>query len=250
MAINKATQNRLNGTLDGVTYYEQNGKQIAKISNGISKDQFENDPALARTRENANEFKIVGECSKVLYDMLRPISIYSRDSKFFLRINAVMNELKTKDVVSRRGERNPFNALTNPEGKKLLKGLNFNERGKMESILFVPYSVDSSAGSFSIPGFNPKTNLLSDPSATHYTMKFCKTDINLETNQTELVLSDEFTSEISSAEVDVLLQLNSATTINGLQLFVLQITFSQMVNGEMYPLNNKAYNTSKIIEVL
>lgn len=250
MAINKARQSKFQGTLDGVTYYEHDGKQIAKISNGISKDQFEDDAALARTRENASEFAKVGECTKLLYDSLRPISISSRDSKFYQRLNVIMNKLKKEDPVSRRGERTPFVKLAEPEGKAYLKGLNFNERAKMESILYGTYSIDSGAGTFSIPGFNPKIDLLSDKSATHFSMRFCKTAVNLDTHETELVMSDVFTSEISSAELDVLLQLNSTTTFNGLQLFVLQITFSQMVNGEMYALNNKAYNTTKILEVL
>jgi hypothetical protein len=250
MAINKSSQTKLQGTLDGVTYYEQNGKQIAKISNGISKTQFENDPALVRTRENAQEFKITGESTKVLYDMLRPITVFSKDSKLFIRLNKVMHELKKMDTTSLRGERRPFNSLNDASGKNLLKGLNFNERAKMESILFKPFAVDTSLGALTIEGFDPKIHMVSDPSATHFSMTLSKADINLFDNNSELAVSNEYQSTLSAQATDVSLQLSSDTTINGLQLFVLQISFYQEVNGVKYLLNNKAYNTSKIIEVL
>ena len=93
-------------------------------------------------------------------------------------------------------------------------------------------------------------HLASVLSATHFSIMLSKVDIDLTSSKAELVQSNEVQLAITSTASDIVLQLGSDTSINGLQLFILQIYLFQEMNGQVYPLKDKTHNASKIIEVL
>ena len=132
----------------------------------------------------------------------------------------------------------------------ILNGFDFNEKAPMSSVLIKPFTLDSTLGSLVIENFNPLIHLVADMSATHFSLTMGKVDIDTFSGNSELVMSNIFESTVNAVPADVTLQLESETTINGLLIFVLQITFFQEMNGQLYPLKNKAHNASKIIEVL
>lgn len=250
MASNNSSLIKLQGNLDGLTFYEQDGKQFVRRTPKSNKSKFETSESMARVRENASEFAIVTNSAKRLWDTMRPLTANNKDSKSFQRLRSLMNELKKMDSTSARGERDPLITLNDASGKELLKGFNFNSKAQLDSILFKPFTVDTTAGTLLIEGFNPLVHLSAEPSATHFSMKLCKADVEISSGKSELVISNEAQFAVTAPAANITLQLEDDTTINGLQLFVLQICFFQEMNGQMYPLKDKAHNASKIIEVL
>ncbi len=241
---------KLNGNVDGLTFYEKDGQQFVRKTPKSNKKKFLNDPGMARVRENVGEFKLVSSSAKIVWDTLRPLTVNNKDSKSFLRLRSIMNELKNMDTTSLRGKRDPLITLNDVAGKELMNGFEFNSKAQLTSVLTKPYTVDTTAGALLIEELDPKVHLISDPSATHFTIKMCKADIDLFSGNSEIAISNEAQFAVTAPAANITLQLETDTTINGLQLYVLQISFLQEKNGQMYPLNNKAHNPSKIIEVL
>lgn len=55
MAQNKSFI-KFEGTLDGLTFYQKDGKNFVKTKTQVNKNRLMNDPAYQRTRENMQEF--------------------------------------------------------------------------------------------------------------------------------------------------------------------------------------------------
>ena len=47
---------KLKGNIGGLSFYEGDGKNLVKMSNGPEKERIMTDPAYKRTRENMQEF--------------------------------------------------------------------------------------------------------------------------------------------------------------------------------------------------
>ncbi|MDY0217598.1 MAG: hypothetical protein RBS19_11655 [Bacteroidales bacterium] len=250
MAENTSSLVKLRGDVDGLTFYAKDGKQFVRRTRKSNKEKFDNDPSMVRVRENAAEFKNVSQSAKRLWDTLRPFTANNKDSKSYLRLRSIMNELKKMDTTSLRGERDALNGLTEAAGKQLLKGFNFNSKSQLDSILFKQFELNTDSGKLMMEQFNPSIHLASEPSSTHYSITLCKADIDINSGKSELAMSNVHQAAVNGSTEDVVLQLETTTHINGLQLFVLQIAFYQEMNGQLYPLKDKAHNASKIIDVL
>lgn len=250
MSKNTSRLFKPSGNLDGITFFQKDGDHFMRLTPLSNKNKFLNDPGMARVRENANEFKIVAEANKTIIDVLRPIIMFSKDSTMHIRMNKLMHELKKTDLTSNRGQRSPLIALNNAESKLVLKGFDFNEKAPMSSILIKPFELDSTMGTLVIEDFNPLIHLVAESSATHFSLTMGKADMDPFSGKSELVMSNVFESTVNAAPSNITLQLESETTINGLLMFVMQIAFFQEMNGQLYPLKDKAHNASKIIEVL
>lgn len=241
---------KVEGTLDGVTFYRKDGEAFAKMKSGVSKQRFATDPAFIRVRENANEFKIASNCTKMVCDPIRPFVKGSSDSKMNNRMRSLMHEFKKMDSTSTRGNRSPLVSLAIAEAKARLKGFEFNERAKLSSVLFNEIVVDSVAGKITIEALDAQNDISFDPSATHFSLMFCKVDIDLSTGKSKTAKSNVYTGCLTDVPTDVILQLSSTTPIGGLQIFVFKVAFAQETNGVVYPLKDGSYNACKIIEVL
>lgn len=59
---------KLDGTLDGLTFYRKNGEDLVKKQSRISKKRIMSDPAFKRTRENMMEFAGASKAGKAFRD--------------------------------------------------------------------------------------------------------------------------------------------------------------------------------------
>ena len=250
MAKNHNILVKIQGNVDGLTFYEKGGQQYVRRTPRSNRAKFATDPGMARVRENVSEFKLVSSSAKKLWDTFRPITANTKDGNAYLRLRTIMNELKKLDTTSLRGQRNPIISLTDTTGKDAVKGFDFNTKAQLDSLIFKPYQLNTTTGKLIIEAFNPMVHLASVLSATHFSIMLSKVDIDLTSSKAELVQSNEVQLAITSTASDIVLQLGSDTSINGLQLFILQIYLFQEMNGQVYPLKDKTHNASKIIEVL
>ena len=250
MARISSSIGRMGGTIDGITYYQREGKTFARRKRDSNKVRFQNDPSFERVRENAEEFKITSVAAKKIWDALRSVTQHSKDSRSYIRFRSKMNILKNMDFTSPRGQRNPILSLNEDEGKAILKDYDFNTSAPLTSVLFKPHSFNELSGQVKIADFNPKIHLAYQPGTTHVSFVSVLLDINFETNVSEVVSTNEVMLEITSQVSDIVLDFESSTQAEGLKFYILQINFHQKVNDVIYPLSNRAYNTSRIISVL
>jgi hypothetical protein len=250
MANINSTVGRMSGTIDGITYFQKDGKTFARRKRVTNKSKFHSDPNYIRVRENAQEFKTTSLVAKQIWDSLRVATQYSKDSKSHTRFRSKLNVLKNMDYTSPRGERTPILALSEDLGKTVLKDFDFNAKAPLSSILFAPHKFNELSGQVKIADFNPKIHLAPQVGATHVSFKSFLLDINFDTNASEIISSNEVMIELSSSVSDVILDFTSTTGAGGIKLYILQINFHQKMNDQIYPLNNRAHNTSRIISVL
>jgi len=159
---------RIQGSLGGITFYQQNGENLTRETNGPSKAKIETDPAFRRTRENNQEFAGSAAAGKALRLGLQTYLDAMSDSRV---TSAVMKQFRI--MINRadsgaRGQR-PIEILKH---KDLLVGFNFNRFTLFDSVFMAPYSVavnaDRTAATFTIPDFSTDNSIHVPKGATHF----------------------------------------------------------------------------------
>lgn len=159
---------RLEGTLDGLTFYRKNGESFVKTKNRVSKNRIMNDPAYARTRENMQEFGGAAKCSKAFRTSFAAITRLVSDSYVSSRITG-----KFRGIVGNgtglRGER-LFNIV---DHVTQFVGFNFNIAKPFDANFNAPsaaptINADRDTITWDIPDFNTDTYVRQPEGATHF----------------------------------------------------------------------------------
>lgn len=158
---------RLEGTLDGLTFFRKNGKNFVKTKSRVSRNRILNDPAYKRTRENMQEFGGAASCSKALRESFAGIARLVGDTYLSARITGKMRSIVSSGS-GLRGQRN-FNLVDNAEA---LIGLNFNIATPFDSQFNAPsdgpiINAGRDTVSWTIPDFNTDTYIRKPEGATH-----------------------------------------------------------------------------------
>jgi hypothetical protein len=241
---------KLNGQMGGVSFYKSSldGYQ-ARQKGGVDAKRIKTDPAFARTRENGSEFGRAGSNGKLLRTAFRSQLQTTGDSRMANRLSRLFNAIIKSDPIGLRGERTVANGDLD-----LLRGFDFNDDGKLAQTFFAPYTtdVDRATGtvSISMPAFVPTDMIAYPAGATHFRLvtaaaevDFAENAYNVQSQETpEIALS-----ALPAQPVNVTLAMPPGGTE---PLFViLGIEFAQNVNGQMYTLNNGAYNALTLVAI-
>lgn len=240
---------KIKGTLDNVNFYKTKDGDLARMKTSVDGTRIANDPAFERTRENNQEFGNAAQAGKLMRDSLRPIALNASDGRITSRLTQIMAQIKNLDPDSVRGQRQVAVGVNVPEGLAKLKGIEFNNRSLMSSILFKSYSVDTSTGEITINGLNPVNDIVIPQGATHLEFVGGFANVNFETAESDLLLSPVQVLEINSTISDITLMPDCVPNGSGIRMYLLRLSFYQKVNGELYPLKNGAYNALRVIEV-
>jgi len=241
---------KLEGTLDGLTFYKSPDGYMVRTKGGVSKNKIMNDPAFARTRENLSEFGLNAKSGKALRNSIGPLLNRAKDPKLSSRMLKMMSDIKNYDSSSVRGQRSVYLGIDTVEGKQLLKGFDFNVRAALQSILRIPYALDTATGTISIVDFVSQEQLGYPESATHVSFRSAFVNLDFETG-----IFDSSYSPVSNLPID-----NSVSVVTlipaqvpagtGSQLYLLLIEFFQEVNGVQYSLRSGAFNVLNLVEVV
>ncbi|SRX56208.1 hypothetical protein [Aequorivita sp. CIP111184] len=159
---------KLRGSLGGLTFYENKGKDVVRTTGGVEKDRILKEPAFKRTRENMSEFgasAIVGKALRMGFaNIIKSMAgnyIVGRITGLMKRINSVGPGI--------RGQRE-FEILNN---KSLLEGFEFNKKAPLDSIFYAtsdPPSLDAnrSVATWLVPDFNTSNYINPPEGATHF----------------------------------------------------------------------------------
>jgi len=242
---------KIEGTLDGMTFYKSKDGHMVRTKGGIAKKRIETDSAFVRTRENMAEFKEAASTGKLFRSALRTLTVNSADVRLVPRVVKLMHQIKNLDGISARGQRLVAVGLVTPAGKELLKGLNFNPNSILGTVLYKAYAVDTATGKIDIADLVPANDVAFPSGATHVKFKGAFVKIDFAAGQSELQLTNMVTLAADSAASPVSLAPPAVPALaTGVSIFVLGLDFLQEVNGIQYSLKNGAYNALAIVEVV
>jgi hypothetical protein len=158
---------KIKGSLGGITFYQKNGQDFSRVTNGPSKERIATDPAFKRTRENNQEFAGASAAGKAMRLGLQGYVAEMADSTLTSTLLKLFRTMIDRATTGVRGER----SIMIVPNKDLLVDFNFNKSLHFDSIFMAPFSaaVDATRTqvSFSIPDFNTANCLHAPQGATH-----------------------------------------------------------------------------------
>lgn len=255
----------LKGTLNGISFYKMEGENLARLANGPSKEQIENDQNFQRTRENNAEFGGSATVAKALRIALITLVKNVADSRVISRLTQVMKKINANGT-GPRGQRS-IELLPN---KAALLGFEFNRRTGFTSVFNAPYTfaftANRNACSIDVDGFIPGNYINAPSGATHFRLfagmaVISKYDYNAETkiyepfdpqfNGFNAVTFSDYTALNSTTPVSFNLNtiLVGASVIDAdySVVHVIGIEFYQQIAGVNYVLAQG--NAMKVINV-
>jgi hypothetical protein len=241
---------KIEGTLDDITFYKSKDGYLVRKKGGVSKKRINSDPAFARTRENGKKFGHSASSGKTLRRAVLTLLNKAKDARVVSRVTKIMSQIKNEDLTSIRGERQVAIGLATPTGKTLLKSFDFNSNAVLDTVLLTEHSLDTVTGVITIPDLVPAKQLSIPQGATHVSFTAGFLNLDFSTGDKDLQLSPIVNSAINLTSATVTLTPAGVPTGTGNSMYLIHIEFFQELNGVQYSLNNGAYNTLNLLEVL
>lgn len=222
------------GKLDGISFYEVDGKIIVRKTGGFDGKAIKTQENYVRTRENASEF---GRCTVIGKQLRQALASYSQKAKTTTthsRLASVLTQVMKCDTISERGNRNVALGLVTIEGQQLLRGFEFNPEKNLHGMIAAPYRVLMDEGKITFDNFDVGS-ITFPVAATHLSLQFLLLYCDFE--------QDNFT--LSEGEKCVLTKSDSINHLellapipegNGVLIGLVFGAFFQELNGELYGL--------------
>ena len=264
MAKNKSFI-KLDGTLDGLTFYRANGQDFVKTKGEINRQRILTDPAFARTRENMVEFGGAATAGKAFRAVFAVVLKVMADSYMGARANAIIKRILNLGT-GPRGQRE-----INMEGNGyLLKGFDFNTT-PFTSIFFAPNTAPTvSAGrdslSWTVADFNTQAFVRAPEGATHFKLVLAGGYLSNYQYQMMMGLYEPENPNVNAiggvsysdaiplggmvgADTTLTLDLSSVGTVpvTSILLGAVGIVFYQQVNADFYELAQN--NAMKVVVI-
>lgn len=254
MAVNNSII-KLEGTLDNMTFYQKDGKNLVKKKTSVSKSRIMTDSAYRRTRENMREFGGAARVGKAFRTAFSGIVKTMSDTYMGSRINGLMKRINSYGT-GIRGERD-FEIVTYGE---LLRGFEFNKTAPLSAQFFAASArptINASRDEVTwiIPDFNTDSFIRKPEGATHFKLVLAAgyvSDFTYSNAQAGYEPVDEdlnglggvsYSADIPltgmvGVDTTLIVDLSSVGTISPtVALFVgIGIIFYQEINGDMYEL--------------
>ncbi|MBC7884144.1 MAG: hypothetical protein H7X99_01615 [Saprospiraceae bacterium] len=241
---------KFEGTVDDYTVVKNSKGTFLRRKGGLSKERIATDPKLKRIRENNMEFGTLAAASKLIRTTFSKLKQSIRVQYLTSRLTSIITGIKNQDVTSARGLRKVAIGIVSDEGKKLLKGFNFNESKVLSSVLQNTYTLDSATGAITIPGLIPGLDILGGVGANRVGLQSYWAKIDFENGESVMSESNLVKLALDGTATDVTLSHAAPPAGDGVDVFVLSVIFYQTMNGNDYVLLNGAHNVADIIEVV
>ena len=167
MAINKSFV-KLEGTLDGLTFYQKDGVNVVKTKSSVSKKRIMTDSAYRRTRENMREFGGAARAGKAFREAFGGIVKTMGDTYMGSRMNGIMKRIN-RNGAGFRGQRD-FEVVNYGE---MLLGFEFDKAVPLNSQFFAPSDLPEinparNEVKWTVPDFNTDSFITIPQGATHF----------------------------------------------------------------------------------
>ena len=223
------------GQIDGLSFYEMNGKIIVRKTGGFDGEKIKNDTNYVRVRENSSEFAHCAEMGKYFRNSLQPYLKQLHIPYVHNRVLGLFQEISRLDLVSVRGKRSVINGLQSVEAKKVIERFEFDKNLSFDAVFPFTYAVDLLEGNLIVSNFNSRL-LKKVPHATHATLQLIVAGLDFE-HQSSFVqnCSNKITISLQDAtEAD--LEFNCALPESPNVFGLLYLEFFQRVNAVDYDL--------------
>ena len=223
------------GQIDGLSFYEMNGKIIVRKTGGFDGKKIKNDANYARVRENSSEFAHCAEMGKYFRNSLQPYLKQLHIPYVHNRVLGLFQELSRLDLVSARGKRSVINGLQSVEAKEVIERFEFNKNLSFDAVFPFTYAVDLLEGNLIVSNFNSRL-LKKVPHATHATLQLIVVGLDFE-HQSSFVqnCSNKITISLQDAtETD--LEFSCLIPQSRVVFGLLHLEFFQRVNAVDYDL--------------
>lgn len=239
----------IEGTIGNISFFKSKDGYMAREKGGVSAEKIANDPAFERTRENNAEFGRAGKASKLLRSSVRSLIQKAADPRMVGRLLQSMMFVIHEDTINPRGERNVIDGEAG-----LLKGFEFNSQAKLNTTLFVPYSMGFTRASgaliVSFDAFTPAAMISAPAGATHFKLTLAGSAVDFETDSYEVQAAESAYYPWDNTVVAAFnLTVNLSPALTHPVFSLLLIEFVQEVNGVKYSLKNGSFNAASIVDV-
>jgi len=246
---------RLEGTLDGLTFYRKDGENFVKTKSSVSKNRIMNDPAFRRTRENMQEFSGAARAGKAFRSAFGSVIKLMGDTYISGRLTALMKRINRLGT-GVRGER-VIDVTANPI---LLEHFEFNKLQPFSATFFATYdpptlNVNRDAATWVVPDFDTDTFINTPEGATHFKLLLSfglLSNYNynraLEGYEPDAPEEDSLGTTAYSAAIPIGGMVGAATTLDAdlgigtpvsldiASIAAIGIVFYQEINTELYEL--------------
>lgn len=158
---------KLEGNLGGISFYVSDGKHLARVANGPSKERIASDPAFKRTRENNKEFGGSARAAKALRLSMGGLIQTMAGSRLVSRLTALFKSINLKSTGT-RGKR----PIEGSQYKSMFKNLEFNKKVSFNTVFSAPFTmtnnVERNEGVITIGAFSPDSAINAPSGATHF----------------------------------------------------------------------------------
>lgn len=241
---------KFEGRIEDLSFYKgADGVHYVRAKSGVSKDRIMNDPAFLRTRENTTEFGHVAQCGKFFRRALQDLIFDVKDRTRVPRMVRVLTAVKNQDLISVRGQRKVENGIQTPQGKAVFELFDFNQNAKLDLVLKVSHSLNTTMGTLSIPNFNPEQHVSQPQGTTHVGFQAGHLRFDFSSDAFEMELSNKMDMPIQNTVNPITLTWSNTATGSGRDYYFLKVSFYQEVNGTLYTLHNGAFNALQLIAI-
>ena len=223
------------GQIDGLSFYEMNGKIIVRKTGGFDGDKIKNDANYTRVRENSSEFAHCAEMGKYFRNSLQPYLKQLHIPYVHNRVLGLFQEISRLDLVSARGKRSVINGLQTVEAKRVIERFEFNKNLSFDAVFPFTFAVDLLEGNLIVSTFNSSL-LKKVTSATHVNLQFIVAGLDFEHRNSFIQnSSNKITLSLQNAtEAD--LEFSCALPESPNVFVLLHLEFFQCVNAVDYDL--------------
>ncbi|QAA80847.1 hypothetical protein EI546_03485 [Aequorivita sp. H23M31] len=238
---------KLKGTIGDISFYKTTDGHLAREKGGVEKDRIMSDPAFQRTRENGSEFGRAGKGGKLIRNAIRILLQNAKDKRVTSRLTKELVTVVKSDPMNERGQR------TIQDGNLgLIKGFDFNIRGKLGTTLFAPFLVayDRATGDVTadLDAFSPIIRIAAPGGTTHFKLVMGAAELDFVNESFIVDMKDSGILHYTAPDIAPLSLAGVLTPNSTLPVIVvLGVEFYQEVNGEMYPLKNGAFNALAVV---
>lgn len=223
------------GHIDGLSFYEMNGKIVVRKTGGFDGDKIKTDANYARVRENSSEFAHCAKMGKYFRNSLQPYLKRLRIPYVHNRILGLFQEISRLDKDSVRGKRSVTKGLQSVEAKGVITGFEFDKNQSFDAVFPFEYAVDLLDGNLIVSKFSSRL-LKKVSGATHANLCFLVVGLDFEHPNSFVQNSSDLLTlslkETTETDLEFSCALPESPTVFGL----LYLEFFQRINAVDYDL--------------
>ncbi|WP_298154223.1 hypothetical protein [Flavobacterium sp.] len=229
---------KLSGTIGGFNFFYRKGKPFVRIAGGgFDSKKIKNSPTMVRVRENASEFGMCSKAKKALRLALNPFLHHYKDATLHGRMMTLLQEIKTHDGISARGQRKVGLGMQTVAGQRLLREFAFSPKYSFEQLLGTSGQVDATTFAYTVTDFS--IDMVRFPvGATHAEIHYGVLRFDFERLEHRISLCPPLLLPLDAGDTSLHFTPETQPEGNGMLLGIGCVQFYQELNGGLVVLGD------------